>query len=651
MIKKLLKNLKIDCREYIMAIFSKSKPIWIDKQFQIDEHAQFLVEYFYDSGKVDFFICADSDYILYVNGKVAAFGQYHSYPNVLYYDKIKIDRYLKKGNNVIAVEVWHYGADSFVHADAKTGLIFEMTNNGETVVVSDSNVLSRKSPVYVSGEKKEITKQLGFSYCYDAREDDEWLKGVKVGFHKSAEINAQKKYLPRPIKKLQQHKKVYGTLIKKENYSLYDLGKEYAGYPFINIKAKAGTKIIVGYGEHIVDGRVRRVLDNGRDFSFTYIAKNGNNNFIGLFRRLGCRYLEIISENEVQVKSVGIIPVSYPLKRISKDFGNDLRNKIYKIALNTLDCCMHEHYEDCPWREQALYTMDSRNQMLCSYYAFVRPEKYIRSNIDLILSGQRKNGQLDLCFPSNDKIYIPSFSLHFFTQVKEYLLYTGDKKAVKRYLPALVKLLDSFLENTEDGLICTRKDEGAWNFYEWKEGYAYCDDKTDLIINCLFSIALKHYDFITENLGVKNAYKGLAEKMNEKIYVKFFDSERKIFRMWADRQQYSVLANALAVLAEVPNSATEEVANLLLDRYDDVMPTTLSMKCFQYDALLKIDRERYKEHILNRIDSDYKYMIENGATSFWETMEGEKDFAGHASLCHGWSAMPIYYYNELLENK
>ncbi len=39
--------------------------------------------------------------------------------------------------------------------------------------------------------------------------------------------------------------------------------------------------------------------------------------------------------------------------------------KIYDVSIYTLKCCMHEHYEDCPWREQALYTMDSRNQMLC----------------------------------------------------------------------------------------------------------------------------------------------------------------------------------------------------------------------------------------------------------------------------------------------
>lgn len=59
-----------------------------------------------------------------------------------------------------------------------------------------------------------------------------------------------------------------------------------------------------------------------------------------------------------------------PVENGEKQFDDKLLQKIYDVSVYTLKCCMHEHYEDCPWREQALYTMDSRNQMLCGYYAF-----------------------------------------------------------------------------------------------------------------------------------------------------------------------------------------------------------------------------------------------------------------------------------------
>jgi hypothetical protein len=40
-------------------------------------------------------------------------------------------------------------------------------------------------------------------------------------------------------------------------------------------------------------------------------------------------------------------------------------------------------------------------------------------------------------------------------------------------------------------------------------------------------------------------------------------------------------------------------------------------------------------------------MLSAGATTFWETELGEADFENAGSLCHGWSALPIYYFHRL----
>ena len=74
---------------------------------------------------------------------------------------------------------------------------------------------------------------------------------------------------------------------------------------------------------------------------------------------------------------------------------------------------------------------------------------------------------------------------------------------------------------------------------------------------------------------------------------------------------------------------------------------TLSMRCFMYDALLKTDRQRYQAFILDDIAVRYGRMLDAGATSFWETELGAADFDGAGSLCHAWSAMPVYYYSIL----
>jgi hypothetical protein len=40
-------------------------------------------------------------------------------------------------------------------------------------------------------------------------------------------------------------------------------------------------------------------------------------------------------------------------------------------------------------------------------------------------------------------------------------------------------------------------------------------------------------------------------------------------------------------------------------------------------------------------------MVEYGVGTVWETELGESDFDNAGSLCHGWSALPIYYYHIL----
>ena len=41
-------------------------------------------------------------------------------------------------------------------------------------------------------------------------------------------------------------------------------------------------------------------------------------------------------------------------------------------------------------------------------------------------------------------------------------------------------------------------------------------------------------------------------------------------------------------------------------------------------------------------------MLYNGATSFWETIDGAWAFDTAGSLCHGWSAIPVLFYYKYL---
>jgi len=50
----------------------------------------------------------------------------------------------------------------------------------------------------------------------------------------------------------------------------------------------------------------------------------------------------------------------------------------------------------------------------------------------------------------------------------------------------------------------------------------------------------------------------------------------------------------------------------------------------------------YGAPVLAGIEATWGKMLEAGATTFWETSIGASDFHNAGSLCHGWSAVPVY---------
>ena len=133
------------------------------------------------------------------------------------------------------------------------------------------------------------------------------------------------------------------------------------------------------------------------------------------------------------------------------------------------------------------------------------------------------------------------------------------------------------------------------------------------------------------------------DEVRKGIVSGFFDEDTGLFgTSFTDRNLYSQLCNAFALLAGFGDQRTVDAVK----NNKELIPATLSMLGYVYDALLEKDFDGNKEFALSDIREKYGYMLDKGATSFWETINGAGDFSKAGSLCHGWSAMPIYYYNK-----
>lgn len=624
-------------------ILKKVKWICENSSFKKDEYSSFYSSFCSYEEELTLLVACDSDCAIYLNDELIYFGISPSYPTNPIADAIKVK--CNKGENNVKIIAYYCGSDTFSsYCKGPCRLKFAFVSSSNDIILgSDENVSSCLNSSYISHKEKEISPQLGYSYCFDANKKDDLSslhKSLVVEDFGEIELRSNKKCF---------HAGRAANQIRKlgKGHYLIDFSKEVVGHLDLDFISKSRQHILITYAEHKEsDSLVYKI--GGRDFSIEYIARPGKNKFLDTFRRLGLRYMEVFSKDDIEISYFGINEVKYPFVEIKYQIEDPLVKKIYDTCVHTLQCCYHEHYEDCPWREQCLYSMDSLIQATSGFVCFKNSEQ-LKSSLKLISQDSRKDHLLSICSPSSSNLTIPSFSLFYFQTVELYLKKTNDIEFVKDVYPKLKDVLNAFLSNYENGLVYTFDQDGTWNFYEWANGLdGGLNQKqqkiADLILNGLFVISLRSFIAISKVLGEETNLEYIFEE-NRKAARKEFLSNG-LFKMSKNNDLLSQYGNSLAILAGYSNEDESiKIAKELTSENTRFVKGTLATKSFLYDALLKVSSS-YKGYILNDIKMVYGKMLEEGATSFYETELGYKDFDNAGSLCHGWSSMPIYYFEK-----
>ncbi len=610
-------------------ISPEAKWIWVNTDPQKNEYAYFEGEYDWNGERALFSIVAETDYILYVNQKRVAFGQFAGYPFEKYCDEIDLSPYCINGKNKFLITVRYEGVNSLTHIDDGAGVIFSLSLNEKAVLWSGEHTTGGYDNRYLQHVERLITSQLGLTSGMQS--DEDFLPSPCVLVEKTANVK------PRPVQKTVMGEAIKGKCVSSAPL-IYDLGRETAGYLFLHIRAERAGELQVVYGEHIADGCVRQCIGH-RNFSLDFAFDAGEHAFEQLFVRVAARYLQVNAPEGVEVLSIGLLPTLYPVTEREHTLSG-LDGRIYNTCVRTLRLCMNLHYEDCPWREQALYVLDSRNQMLCGYHAF-KEFDFQRANLAFMAKGTRPDGLLELTYPAVNTPAIPFFSLMYPVAVYEYIKHTGDESILDEVMPTIKQFMKEFASRIDKNGLIAELEAPYWNFYEWapnSDGAAK-DGRYHLILNCAFVYSYEHFLKLCEMKGER--FEIDLERTKRAIEVTFLHRESGVFYLSpACPESASQLGNAMALLIGLGDERTVNA----LKHDQSLIPATLSMLTFVYDALIARDAE-HKAYILNDIREKYGQMLSAGATSFWETIDGESAFGGAGSLCHGWSAIPIHYYH------
>ena len=670
--------------------------VWFRKELDFDND---------DLTPAKFMVSADTDFIAYLNGVEFGRGQFSDYPQDKTYSVFDMPGF-KKGKNIITVLVYYCGSDFQTYTHGMAGLIANIKSENLDVV-TDSSWLCCTHSGFQSGEMPVVTSQLGYTTCYDARNDIDyfstnpdlslWENAVEMSaagyiFHRGLK--------PRPIQLLELKEPIPTKLVKQGVFerekeldtfaetvsqdkvtwndcqSLYsldysagngfkikpgnnaavivDLGREAVGFITLKFCCEAGTVFYISHGEHLDDGQVRCKI-GARNFTDRYIAKDGLNTYQLPFRRIGGRYIQLNITNinsDVEIIYAGIAPWELPLPAESNfECPDSQMLKLRRVSIDTMKLCMHEHYEDCPWREQALYSYDSRNQIIYGYYVWGN-YNFAKASLELLGHGMRDDGYLNLCAPMKGEMTIPIFSFVWVSEVLEYYLYSGDIELFERFDSQIEFMVEARLKNfsPDNGLYHPGTEEYLWSFYEWVDGlseHGCAANEFNALYNMYFYEMLQAYSQLltyNDEKGKAEKYQHLCRELKNAVVKNFWNVDRGCFATRNIDGKLEMYHEHTQFLALAIDIADDEQKKLIAENLysASLIESSFSPMLYMVKAALKLGC-RGREFIQMRQSRAFAPMLAVGATSLWETPLGAQDFELAGSLCHAWSSVPVYY--------
>jgi hypothetical protein len=427
---------------------------------------------------------------------------------------------------------------------------------------------------------------------------------------------------------------------------LIDFGRAVVGNHVLEVDAEAGTIVDFHNFEFIQADGAENYAD-GMNNSLRYVCRGGRQSFRSLQRR-GFQYSWLIARNlrsPLRIRRVGVEFSTYPqARRGAFACSDDRLNRIWETGAHTLRCCSEDTYVDCPTYEQTHWVGDARNEAL----------------IDWVLNGdgrlwfrclEQVGQSLDFApitlsnVPSAWTNVLPAWSSLWMRSCSEYLLWTGDTAGAARLLPWVERNVDGIERHLNArGLFEIR----AWNMFDWADM-----DTPDMGVvthnNCFMVLALKDCARMADWLGrkaVARRFRALAGRMTRAINRHLWDDGR---RAYVDSihddgtvsRVFSQQTQTAALMAGVAAGARERRCRAVVHSPPEGFVRAGS-PFFEFFLLEVLATEGKTEEFLDVIRSDWGFMIDQGATTFWE-MWSNKSGRLTRSHCHGWSAAPTFF--------
>ncbi len=454
---------------------------------------------------------------------------------------------------------------------------------------------------------------------------------------------------------------------------LLDFGRIHSGYPFIELDAQGGEVIEVAVAEGVpgewdasppAPPRISKESGHGTHV-FRYTARPGRQRF-ERFEWSAVRYAQVTvrhAAHGLKLHHVGSVFTRYPAEaRGAFECSDPQLTRLWEIGRYTLQLCMHDGWEDCPGREQRQWLGDATVEFLVGQAAFGPSVNALnRQFLHHAAESQRPDGLTQMYAPGDhhtNGMMIPDWTLQWVLNAERHLLYSGEVETTDAIFPAIQRALAWF--ERQLGPHDLVADLPYWHFHDWAALGRHGEAAT---LNAVLVGALRAAARLANAIESRRAaqrYERLAERIAAALNARHWDGERGVYVdivdpptgardrrvsqhanaamiLWgiAPRQRWASMIEWITDPARIVFTAAPPIVphGEPFDPETHVVLANTFFSHFVYRALCHAGRF---DLVLAQMRQRYGHMLERGATTLWESFEPT------ASLCHGFSATPVY---------
>ncbi len=594
------------------------------------------------------YICGLGYYELHINGK--RIGDHLLDPGYTRYDKralyvtYDVTGALRRGGNAVGVilgngwynvqtrAVWDFHKAPWRAAPKLLmQLRVEYADGRKETIGTDSRWLTSTGPITFNSIYGGET--------YDARaekpgwdtpdyDDDNWSKAEVVS-GPGGRLTAQ--MMP-PIKADKSIKPVKLTE-PKPGVLVFDMGQNFSGFAELRLRAPAGTRVVMKYGERLAkDGTLDRAdiqqhvvrVDTNQQFQTdTYIAKGaGLETWHCRFTYHGFQYVEVTGfpgkatlDNLRGVFIRSAIPVAGAF-----ECSNPLLNKIWQAGRWAYLSNLQGIPTDCPHREKNGWTGDAHiaaEQGLLNYAPAAVYAKWINDLGD----EQRPTGELPGIVPTSGWGYIwgngPAWDSAFLLIPFYLYQYCGDTRVLCDHYDGMKRYVDYLATKAKDGIV----DIGLNDWAPFKT-----KTPADITSTAYYYRDVQIVAFTADLMGNAtdaNKYGQLAASIKEAFNRKFYHPDTALY---GNGSQTSLSCALYQGLVE-PKDKARVLNNLVaaVEKSDNHMDTGILGAKYLLNALLENGRADVAYRLASQKDlPSWGWWIEQGATTLWEQWNGSE---------------------------